>query len=50
MKVTGNWGESWHLRPDDLFRVIAYEINVDNLSINKSTIMPPAATQCIFSL
>jgi len=50
MKVTGNLEESWHLRPDELFRGTAYEMNVDSLSINESTIMPPAAAQCIFSL
>jgi len=50
MKVTGNLEESGHLRPDKLFRVIACEMNVDILSVIKSTIMPPAAAQCIFSL
>jgi hypothetical protein len=51
MKVTGNLEESRHLRPDELFRVIAYEMNVDILSIKKSTIMPPtAAAQCIISV
>jgi peroxiredoxin family protein len=50
MNATGNLKESGHLRPDELFRVIACEMNVDILSINNSTIMPPAAAQFIFSL
>jgi hypothetical protein len=50
MKVTGNLEESRHLRPDELFRVIAYEMNVDIFSCKKTTIMPPAAAQCIFSV
>jgi hypothetical protein len=52
IKVTGNYEESRHLRLDELFGVIAYEMNVDILSIKKSTIIPPAAAAalCIISV